>query len=91
VLNTGVDVVLDWNFWSRQRRRDAKERADVAGYDVLLHWIDVPLEVVVDRARRRLAAQPQLAHVIDEAAVRHFVTIFEPPGADEALQVVRHE
>ena len=50
----------------------------------------LPSEVVLERARRRLAAQPALAHRIDEEDVRHFEKIFEPPTDDEGLRVRRH-
>jgi predicted kinase len=90
ILNVGRNVVLDWNFWSRQRRSDARERADRAGYPILLHWLDVALEVAVDRATGRLAVQPRLAYRIDADAVRHFASIFEPPADDEELAVQRH-
>ena len=50
----------------------------------------LPSEVVLERARRRLAAQPALAHRIDEEDVRHFEKIFEPPTDDEGLRVTRH-
>jgi hypothetical protein len=30
------------------------------------------------------------AHRIDEAAARHFATIFEQPTDDEGLQIIRH-
>ena len=53
VLGVGASVVLDWNFWSRNRRQEARERANAAGYPVLLHWLDVPVDAVVQRARTR--------------------------------------
>ncbi len=44
VLRGGVDVVLDWNHWSRQRRLDARRRAEAAGVDLVVHFVDVPIE-----------------------------------------------
>jgi len=90
ILAVGSSVVLDWNFWSRGRRQEALDRANAAGHPVELHWLDLPVDVVLERARRRLAAQPALAHRIDEDGVRHFEKIFEPPTDDEGLRVSRH-
>ena len=90
VLRVGVSVVLDWNHWNRQSRLEAAVRARSAGYDVVLHFLDVPLATVMDRARVRLAAAPIDAHRISEEGVRHFATIFEPPTADEGLPIIRH-
>lgn len=90
IVAVGASVVLDWNFWSRQRRADARERAEAAGFALRLHWVDVPLEVVVKRARARLDEQPPDTHHIDEAAVRHFASIFEPPTSDEGIPADVH-
>lgn len=90
VLPVGVSVVLDWNHWSRQLRLEAAARARSAGFDVVLHLLDLPLKTVIDRARVRSAAAPAEAHRIDEEGVRHFATIFEPPAEDEGLTIVRH-
>lgn len=85
VLRLGHDVVLDWNQWSRQRRAEWRDTARQAGYDVLLHHIDVPLEVAVARARERAGAAG--SHDIDETGVRHLAGIFEPPHAGEGLPI----
>lgn len=90
IVRSGSHVVLDWNFWSRERRMEARHRAEAAGVGVVVHWIDVPVEEVVERARRRLGAKPPDAHEIDERSVRHFATIFEAPMDEEGLPIERH-
>jgi predicted kinase len=52
ILAVGSNVLLDWNFWSRERRSEARERAAAAGVGLQLHWLDVPVEVAAERARR---------------------------------------
>jgi predicted kinase len=89
-LRLGVNVILDWNHWSRQRRADALNRARAAGFDAVVHFLDVSVDTGMGRARQRLSALPSDAHRIDEAAVRHFATIFEPPADDEGLRIIRH-
>lgn len=89
VLGLGTSVVLDWNHWSVQRRSDARDRANAAGFNVVVHYLDVPVDVAIERAER-LAANPADAHHIDEEGVRHMATIFEPPTAAEGLTIVRH-
>lgn len=90
IASVGTDVVLDWNFWNRQRRADAAQRVAGAGFAACVHWVDIPLEDVIRRADGRLASQSPLAHRIDEATVRHFATIFEPPTDDEGLPILCH-
>lgn len=90
IVRSGSRVILDWNFWSRERRMEARRRAEVAGVGVVVHWVDHPVEEVIERARHRLRAHPADAHEIDEKNVRHFATIFEPPTEDEGLPIERH-
>lgn len=85
VLRLGHDVVLDWNQWSRRRRAHWRGTAQQAGYQVVLHHVDVPIEVAVARARDRTAQDT--SHDIDEAGVRHLADIFEPPTADEGIPI----
>ena len=39
VLTTGVDVILDWNQWSRARRSEWGSRAIEQGYRPVIHYI----------------------------------------------------
>lgn len=87
VLRVGVPVILDWNHWSRERRRLSAVWARECGHEVVLHHVDTPIDVVVQRLRER--DEPHLAHRIGDADARHFATIFEPPSADEGVEIVR--
>lgn len=91
VVRSGSNVILDWNFWSRERRAEALRRGQELGVQVVLHWLDSPIEEVLERARERRTEQPPDAHEIDDDAVRHFASIFEPPGLDEGLAIEVHE
>ena len=84
VLTCGVDVVLDWNSWSRERRRTWRARAAAAGYVAVVHYLDVPVEVAVARA---LSRADKGSHVLTEADVRHLAALFEPPTADEGMEI----
>lgn len=84
-------VIMDWNHWNPERRAKSRERAQSAGFAVVLHYLDVPLEVAVEGARHRLADDVDDAHPIDEQGVRHFATIFEPPTAAEGIPTITHQ
>jgi predicted kinase len=90
VLSLGQSVIMDWNHWNPERRAESCARARSAGFDVVLHYLEVPLEVAVARARSRLADNDDDAHRIDEDGVRHFATIFQPPTAAEGIPTVMH-
>lgn len=90
VVGLGLDVILDWNHWSRSRRADSRRRAEAAGASVRVHYVDVPVTVAARRAAARTAAgEDAWSHRLDDAAVRHAETFFEPPADDEGFDVVR--
>jgi predicted kinase len=88
VLRLGDDVVLDWNQWNAERRQEWRRRAETAGYGVLLHYLDVSLDTAIKQAKERAAEGVPGSHHIDEADVRHFLTIFQPPTSDEGIAIV---
>jgi predicted kinase len=53
VLQSGTDVVLDWNQWSRGRRAVWAGRAEAAGAAVVVHFVRTPLQTAVERADAR--------------------------------------
>ncbi|MGI8701098.1 MAG: valine--tRNA ligase [Nocardioidaceae bacterium] len=91
ILGLGHDVVLDWNQWSRARRASWLQRAEEAGFQVLLHQITTPFAEAVARAAARAQADDADSHQIDEAGVRHLAGILEPPTAAEGISIVTWE
>ncbi len=88
VLALGHDVVPDWDQWSWERRARWASRATSLGYNVLLHHLDVPVETAVARVLSRASDGDPFSHKIDEAGVRHFSTIFEPPTVEEGVDIL---
>ncbi len=89
ILALGHDVLLDWNGWSRARRATWRDLARGASYDVVLHYVQVPLEVAVARVAARAAANTAGAHRLDADAIRHLAALFEEPSEDEGMPIVR--
>lgn len=54
VLATGTDVVLDWNLWSRQRRKTWRDKVVAAGHHPVLHYVSVPVETAIGQVTLRL-------------------------------------
>lgn len=86
VLGLGCDVVLDWGFWTRAERDDFKMRARELGAQPVLRFADAPIEVLWQRVGRRNESLPPGAFHIEEADLRAWAELFEPPSPDEFEQ-----
>ncbi|HET8669160.1 MAG TPA: ATP-binding protein [Candidatus Saccharimonadales bacterium] len=83
VLVLGVDVVLDFGFWSSGEREEFRGRAMQLGAGSELHFLEVPEEVLITRLAARNAQLPQGTFWIDEARLRLWSSWFEPPTEEE--------
>ena len=83
VLAKGVDVILDFGFWSRAERLDFRARAASLGADTMVHYADIPFEDLLVRIARRNADQPAGSFVIRPEALGGWLPRFEPPQEDE--------
>jgi predicted kinase len=82
VLQLGLDVVLEWGSWGRHERdaHRAGAREIGAGFELIL--LDVDIEVLVDRLRRR-----NHAFSITEEELRNWASAFERPTDAELRDV----
>jgi predicted kinase len=88
VLQSGTDVVLDWNQWSRGRRAVWAGRAEAAGAAVVVHYVRTPFQTAVERADARASRLEAGSHRLGEADVRHLAGIFEEPEPSEGLRIL---
>lgn len=86
LLEVGVDVVLDWGFWTRADRRYAKEYYRASGFDCELHYLDVPDGTWKERIERRnglVLEGKASAYYVDDGLAKKFETLFEEPSDSE--------
>src|SRR5688572_21724154 len=57
-LELGVNVILDFGFWSRVERDDFRSRAAAVGADFEIRFLDVPHSELAARLAARNAALP---------------------------------
>ncbi|MBE9157055.1 AAA family ATPase [Nodosilinea sp. LEGE 06152] len=88
VLELDQDVILDFGFWSRKSRDDARERLSRAGAGFTLYYVTCADEVMEARALSRTAAMPKHALYIDKEAIDSLRGRFELLGYDESCKVV---
>lgn len=89
LLALGTDVILDFGFWSRAARDEARAIAQAAQAEVKLHFITCSEEVMRERVATRNSNLPADSLWIDEHAFEAFKQRYEALGADEPHMLIR--
>ena len=85
VLEIGADVILDFGFWARVERDDFRDRAKKLGANFQLHYMDVPYPELYRRMEIRNKAPGESTFVIPRDSMDKYITLFQPPTADELM------
>jgi predicted kinase len=79
LLALGYTIVIEWGTWVRSERDTLREGARALGAAVELHFLDVPLDVLLDRIRLRNMEHPPIT--LDD--LMKWDEQFQRPGAEE--------
>jgi predicted kinase len=82
-LGLGVNVVLEFGFWSRQERTDFRQQAEALGAKVELCYLDVSRDELWARLSRRNAELPPGTFTVTETQLDLWSGWFEKPTVDE--------
>ena len=83
VLALGIDVVLEWGFWSRAERDHYRAQAEAFGARVELRYLEVGRNELWARLSRRNANLPRGTFVVTEEQLDRWWGWFQPPTAEE--------
>lgn len=83
LLTLGINVVLEWGFWSREERNYYRNQAEALGAQVQLRYLQVERDELWARLSQRNANLPAGTFVVTEAQLDLWSSWFEPPAADE--------
>lgn len=86
LIESGINVVLDWGFWTKTERDFAKEFYRSHGIDCEFHYIEIRDETWKARLKKRNSAivtEDTTAYYVDESFAKKCASIFEVPNADE--------
>ena len=86
IVEAGINVILDWGFWTQKDRREAT--AFLARYNVAYEWhyIDTPDEALRENLKKRnneIAEGRTLSYYFPDDLVSRFWNAFEAPTRDE--------
>lgn len=83
VLVLGVDVILDFGFWSRRERDDLRAKARDLGVGFTIHFVAASEDQLLERIRARNSRLPSGTFHIPEARLKEWMSLFEAPSPDE--------
>lgn len=92
ITAAGVDVVLDWGFWTKASRETASGFFREKGIPVQWHYMDVPDEQwrrQIDRRNAAVLAGEDNSYYVDEGLLRKLESQFQPPEPGE-MDVIWH-
>ena len=86
LIESGIDVILDWGFWQKEKRDFIREFYRSRGIACEFHYIEISDEVWKARIQKRneaVLADDSCAYYVDENLAAKFELRFELPGRDE--------
>ncbi len=83
VLRSGSSVILENGFWTRKERAAYRAEADELGAVVRPYFLDVPLEELKHRIRKRNENLPSGAFHVDLDDLDGWIKVYEPPTEEE--------
>ncbi len=87
LLELNQDVILDFGFWSRASRDEARAKAKAVGATTKLYFLDAPEHVLKERVRKR-NENLQGSLYVDDHAFELFKTRFELLREDEEYVLI---
>lgn len=92
LIETGINVILDWGFWTKAERKYAREFYEARNIECELHYISVSEETWESRLAKRNAlveAGKTDAYYVDENLAKKFASVFEAPDEGEIDKTVK--
>ena len=84
-LDLGVNVILEWGFWSKEERTRYRSEAEALGAQVQLRYLEVGRGQLWARISKRNANLPPGTFHITQDQLDLWWAWFQPPAADELV------
>ena len=86
LISNGLDVILDWGFWTKEERLTAAKYYANKGIKAEWHYIeidDITWKNYLEKRNSAIVNNEQEFYYIDENIAKKFWSIFEEPKPDE--------
>jgi predicted kinase len=86
ITSAGVPVILDLGFTDNSQRTTAADRLRESGFEIALHWLDIPAEERWRRVSARNAmAKDGKALIVTRQMFDFIETRYEPPSQQDLI------
>ena len=82
IVNHGVDVILDWGFWSERERTAVTFFLNEHGFEFEWHYIDVSEENLRKNIEKRNSSLTKSDYFVDEGLLEKCLSRFEVPSKE---------
>ena len=79
ISNHGVNVILDWGFWTERDRTTASEFFSENGCEIEWHYLDVSEEQLRKNIEKRNSSLTDSDYYVDEGLLEKCLSRFEVP------------
>lgn len=83
ILSRGVDVILDFGFWSREERDEQRARAAAMGADTRVVFMEASREELLTRLERRRISDVPSEIAASPEQLDSYIALLQPPDVDE--------
>ena len=86
IVECDINVILDWGFWMKKERDEARKFYRDHGIECEFHYIDVNNEIWqknLNKRNRAILDGTVSAYYVDEGLARKFDSVFEMPTKKE--------
>ena len=90
LLGAGQSVVLDFQANTKDGRKWFRSVLEQAKSEHVLHFVDTPNEICLQRIFKRNVERPEGSHQLTEDDFRHVSSFFQAPSGEEGFNVRVH-
>lgn len=91
LIQKGVDVILDWGFWTKGERTSVKDFYRTRNIDCELYYLEISDEIWIQRLEKRNNAvlkKEESAYFMEYNMAEKFSSMFEKPTEDEVDAII---
>lgn len=82
ILQCGIDIILDWGFWTKSERQYASEFYNTHGFEIEWHFVNISDEQQKINIQKRNSQRDENTYFISEEMAEKFNSLFENPEND---------